>query len=215
MESTKTSNEAIQALVAIEDNLVQLGNEILESFPRIVECYLKQEESAVRVKILSLFVEFSTQASVDTVFLIDQIIGLLKKENSAKVICQALNTLLKIGQNATSIGGNITRIIFEAKKQLKSSNFNIQRHALVVLGALSVLSDAEKETLDLISRYTDSQDARVRAQAFRTMLTLGERGVKLTPLLYERTVGALKDDYECVRQEALQMISVLGNLHPE
>lgn len=91
---------------------------------------------------------------------------------------------------------------------------NVQRHALLLLGAFTSLAEAERETLDLISKYTDSQDSRVRAQAFRSILMMGRRNVILTPSLYPRAISSLQDDYECVRREALQLVYELGIKHP-
>lgn len=89
-----------------------------------------------------------------------------------------------------------------------ASSHNIQRYAIMVLGGYSDTTD--ELTLDLVGKYTDSQDSRVRAQAFRSMMCLGTRGVALGPSLYPRTVQSLKDDYECVRIEALKFVYELG-----
>lgn len=107
------------------------------------------------------------------------------------------------------------RIVQFAKLQLTSASHNVQRHALLLLGAYLQLREAEKESLDLISKYTDSQDSRVRAQAFTAILMLGKRGAFLSPSLYPRATQALKDDYECVRKEALQLVFEMGVKHPE
>lgn len=104
--------------------------------------------------------------------------------------------------------GALAKIIDMARTQLKSASHNIQRYALLVLGGCSDVSD--ELTLDLVGKYTDSQDARVRAQAFRSMMWLGTRGVALGPSLYPRTVQSLKDDYECVRMEALKFVYELA-----
>lgn len=109
----------------------------------------------------------------------------------------------------------LLRIVLFAKFQLTNPSHNVQRHALLLLGAFLQLREAEKESLDLISKYTDSQDSRVRAQAFRSILILGDRGAFLPPSLYFRATQALKDDYECVRKEALQLVYELGVKHPE
>lgn len=96
---------------------------------------------------------------------------------------------------------------------LTSSSHNVQRHALLLLGAFT-LPNEDRETLDLVSKYTDSQDSRVRAQAFRSILMMGRRNVILNPSLYPRATSSLQDDYECVRREALQLVYELGIRHP-
>lgn len=132
-----------------------------------------------------------------------------------QVISQGLQSLLKIGEYQRLPASILMRIVLFAKLQLTNASHNVQRHALLLLGAYLQLREAEKESLDLISKYTDSQDSRVRAQAFSAILMLGKRGVFLNPGLYSRAIQALKDDYECVRKEALQLVYELGAKHPE
>lgn len=100
------------------------------------------------------------------------------------------------------------KIIDVAKEHLRSASHNIQRYALLVLSSFCDTND--EATMELIGKYTDSQDSRVRAQAFRSILTLGTRGMTLGPTLYLRTVKSLNDDYECVRIEALRLVYELG-----
>lgn len=59
------------------------------------------------------------------------------------------------------------------------------------------------------------QDARVRCEAFQSLLTLQYRGLNLDPSLYDLVCPALSDDYESVRQVALRIVCLLGNKHPE
>lgn len=164
---------------------------------------------------MSLIGEFAINASNDGTNLIDEIILLLKGETSPKVISQGLHSLHKIGECQQLPLQTLIRIVLFAKQQLINASHNVQRHALTLLGAFLQLREAEKESLDLISRYTDSQDSRVRAQAFRSILILGQRGAFLPPRLYFRAVEALKDDYECVRKEALQLVYEIGIKHTE
>lgn len=154
-------------------------------------------------------------AFYDGTSLVDEVILLLKTETSPKVISQGLYSLFKIGDTQQLPLPTLTRIVLFAKSQLTNASHNVQRHALSLLGAFLQLREAEKESLDLISRYTDSQDSRVRAQAFHSMLTLGQRGAFLPPRLYFRAVEALKDDYECVRKKALHLVYELGIKHTE
>lgn len=194
--------------------------EYAEAFKRMGEHFKGESESAVRVKILALFAELitssgTTENNVDGVYLIDEVINLLKSETSSKVLSQGLLSCNKIGKYQTLPISQIIKIVNFAKNKLTLPSHNIQRHSLLILGHYSLLAEAEKENLELVAKYTDSPDARVRAQAFRSLLTFGERGIKLTPSLYTRAVDALKDDYECVRREAIQLIYELGRLHSE
>lgn len=175
---------------------------------------LEQDESAVRVKILSLFSDFAFETNLDGSVLIDEVLSLIKNEKSSKVISQGLNSLHRIGISYQIPPVYMSRVVMHAKQRLVHHSSNVQRHAILVIGAFCPISDAKEETLDLISKYTDSQDSRVRAQAFRSMLTLGRRNVDLPPRLFDRAVAALQDDYECVRREVLDLIYELGTRHP-
>lgn len=178
-----------------------------------MEHFKRENESAVRVKVLSLFREFSLGSDIDLSTFIDEIILTLKNEKSSKVICQGLNVLYKLGKGQTlSI---INRVLEYAKLQLTSHSCNVHKHALTVFGGIIQNPDMGKKILDLIGKYTDSQDARVRAESFRSILTLNESGVPLPSSLFKRAADALNDDYECVRKEALQLIYEIGKSHPE
>lgn len=74
--------------------------------------------------------------------------------------------------------------------------------------------DADK-LFHLISSYFNNDDARVRSQAFQTVILLYERGFKINPNIYVYVSDALKDDYEIVRSVALKLIWILGNAYPE
>lgn len=166
-------------------------------------------------QVLSLFGEIASEGLHDGTSLVDEVILLLKGETSPKVISQGLHSLFKIGDTQQLPLPTLIRIVLFAKLQLTNASHNVQRHALTLLGAFLQLREAEKESLDLISRYTDSQDSRVRAQAFDSILTLGQRGAYLPPRLYFRAVESLKDDYECVRKKALRLVYELGIKHTE
>lgn len=210
-----SSNEALQILLKITDSMHFDESEFPDALRKLVEHFQREPESAVRVKILSLFADLATETNIDGHQLIDEVIKLLKVEKSAKVISQGLIVLEKIGKSFTPSVAYINQMVFLAKVKLFSPSHNVQRHAILLLGVFVLLSDAEKESLELIGKYTDSPDARVRAQAFRSMLTLGDRGVQLPPSLYSRACASLTDDYECVRKEALNMVFELGVRHSE
>lgn len=214
LEKTTNSNESLQLLTQISDSLSNSNtDDVFEAIRKIREHFKRETESAVRVKVLSLFSEFAQDSQNDGNLLVDEVTLLLKGETSPKVISQGLHSLYKIGECQQLHAATLIRIVLFAKTQLTNASHNVQRHALTLLGAFLQLREAEKESLDLISRYTDSQDSRVRAHAFRSILVLGKRGVFLPPRLYFRAVESLKDDYECVRLEALQLVYELGIKH--
>uniref|UniRef100_A0A1B0D7Z6 Integrator complex subunit 4 n=1 Tax=Phlebotomus papatasi TaxID=29031 RepID=A0A1B0D7Z6_PHLPP len=216
LESASSSNDALQILIKISDALQFEEPEMTEAVRKLSEHYKREQESAVRVKILALFGDFAAETCYDGTLLADEVLGLLKSETSPKVICQGLHSLHKIGVSQSLPPIHVTKVVLAARNSLTSQSHNVQRHALLLLGAfVSVEDNSVDEEVELIGRYTDSQDSRVRAQAFRSILTLGSRGVDLTPKLYSRATDALKDDYECVRKEALQLVYELGIRHPE
>lgn len=214
LETISNSNDALQILIHISDALQYTDEDISESLPKLSEHFRREQQSAVRVKILALLSECITETGgIDESVVIDEIFLLIKTEQSAKVVSQGLYSLYKIGNHLQLAPAILAKVDVVAKQQLFSHSHNIQKHALLLLGAFAPINDVE--TLSLVGKYTDSQDSRVRAQAFRSILMLGSRGVLLTPLLYARAIESLNDDYECVRKEALQLVFELGVRHPE
>ncbi|XP_036319593.1 integrator complex subunit 4 [Rhagoletis pomonella] len=217
------SKDLIEVLVKIADELVLDDAQIAESqdvIHRLMEIFRQERDgdTTVRVKILGLLADFSDVGIPEVVnALVDGIIGILKQERSQKVIAQGLYGLHKIGiQNIKLLPStHVTKIAHFAQQQLTSESYHTHKYALLVLSAFVTLNDARKGVMDLIGHYADSQDSGVRAQALRSILCLGERGATLSPTLYQRAVEAMKDDYECVRKEALQLVFQLGIRHPD
>uniref|UniRef100_A0A336LYV8 CSON004676 protein n=2 Tax=Culicoides sonorensis TaxID=179676 RepID=A0A336LYV8_CULSO len=214
LDNCVNSNATLEILTEIQDGSQYDEIEFPEAIRRLCEFYRKDKESTVRIKILSLLADLVQEINYDGNLLIEEILNLLKTENSAKVISQGLTVLIRIGKSLGTSCSHIVKMVAFTKQKLLSPSHNVQRHALVLLGTF-LSPDAEQENLELVGKYTDSQDARVRAQAFSSMLALGQRGIDLTPNLYKRAVETLKDDYECVRKEALQLIYEIGIRHPE
>lgn len=176
-----------------------------------------EAESAVRVKILSLLGDIGQQSACDVVLVIEECILLIKNERSHKVIAQGMNTVLKL---AKLIPDNIQihqKLVDIAKNYLKDTNHTVKCKCLEIIGVLTPISTGKhaEEILKLISSYFNNDDARVRSQAFNTMITFHDKGFKLDPDIYVDVCTALKDDYEIVRQVALKLIWVLGNTYPE
>lgn len=217
LEDNKTPNDTMHELIQLHvDTIVYDDPDNVEIMRRLSDIYRhEQEESAVRVKVLGLFSDFAFDTNLEGSMLIDEVLSLIKTETSSKVISMGLHSLHRIGLSYRCTPVYMSRIVMHAKQRLVHHSHNVQRHAILVIGAFCPISDAKEETLDLISKYTDSQDSRVRAQAFRSILTLGKRGVDLPPKLFDRAVASLKDDYENVRREVLHLIYELGVRHPD
>lgn len=86
METALNSNVALQILIQISDALQYNDEDSLESIQKICEHFKREKQSAVRVRILALLSEFAAEpCSVDGSLLVDEIIQLLKTEQSPKV----------------------------------------------------------------------------------------------------------------------------------
>lgn len=217
LEISSNSNETLLILVEISDcpNIEDIGPEAIHFLATL----FRKEKDFVRVKILYLYSDFVIEHGIDASLITDEILMLLKEEESSKVINQAFTSLLRIGQWSDKEDkvpqSTLNKVVEVAKLRLTSINHNVQRHAIQLIGAFASNDDAEKELMALISHYMDSPDARVRAQAINSLLCMGSRSIQLPPSLYSRAERALKDDYECGRREALQLIYELSQRHPE
>ncbi|XP_017055722.1 integrator complex subunit 4 [Drosophila ficusphila] len=223
--SAGNSRELLELLVKITDEIsyedVELA-ELKEVASKIFQLYQLQErdsDTSIRVKLLELLsglgCECATEQAVTLV--IDYFIFLLRKETSQKVLAQGMMCLFRIGQrrkHLVPIAYN-TQVAHLAKEQLRSGSTHTQKNAMLVIGGFATKMEGERHYVWKLAFYIDSQDSGVRAQALHALLTLGERGSQLPAVLYKRAVEAMKDDYECVRKEALRLVFMLGNRHPD
>lgn len=214
IETSVSSNETLSILAEISDspNFYDFSPDAVKFLVNM----FRKEKDFVRVKILYLLSDFVLEHGIDACGLLEDILILVKSEESSKVICQSFTSMLRIGQN----GHNITQTLFNkiidfAKLKLCSTNHNVQRHAISIIGAFASKEDGENELMALISHYMDSPDARTRAQAINSILCMGKRSIELSQALYSRVEKNLKDDYECVRKEALQLTFEISQRHPE
>lgn len=217
LDNCKTSNDALVTLLRISDNFDIDVSEVPEVVKKLAEHFKIESESAVRVKILSLLSDIGQEANVDVASVLDETILLLKNELSHKVIAQGLNTILKLGKIAGDHQGLYSRLIEIAKTYLKDVNHYVKCKCLEIIGAFTPVipnSDTEK-ILQLVCSYHNNDDARVRSQAFSTLILLHERGLKLNPDMYSNVCAALRDDYEIVRRVVLKLICLLGNTYPD
>lgn len=215
LESSSSSNETLQILAEISD--CPHFYDLTLDTARILINIFRKEKDFVRVKILYLLSDFVSDHGIDASLLIEDILIMVKSEESSKVLCQAFTSMLRIGQQMNQIiaQGLYNKIIDFAKLKLTSTNHNVQRHAISVIGAFVSKEDGEKEIINLVSHYMDSPDARCRAQAINSILCMGKRSIELSQLIYVHVEKNLKDDYECVRKEALQLVFEISQRHPE
>ncbi|KAH8354430.1 hypothetical protein KR084_010835 [Drosophila pseudotakahashii] len=219
------SRELLELLVKITDEIsyedVELA-ELKEVANKIFQLYQLQErdsDTSIRVKLLELLSGLGCECATEqaVTLIIDYFIFLLRKEVSQKVLAQGMMCLFRIGErrkHLVPISYN-TQVAHLAKEQLRSGSTHTQKNAMLVIGRFATKMEGERHYVWKLAFYIDSQDSGVRAQALHALLTLGERGSQLPAVLYKRAVEAMKDDYECVRKEALRLVFMLGNRHPD
>ncbi|XP_048522267.1 integrator complex subunit 4-like [Dendroctonus ponderosae] len=218
LDECKTSDEFLLLLLSISDSM-QVGSAgVIEVLKKLVEHFKNEAESAVRVKILMLLTDIGLQNVSECVILAEEIINLIKNDTSHKVLAQGMNAILKLGmlvpESATSYHQKLVDV---AKNYLKDSHHAVKCKCLEIIGTHVPLcsgNDSDK-LFHLISSYFNNQDARLRSQAFSTVILLYERGFKVNPNIYVFVSDALKDDYEIVRSVALKLIWILGNAYPD
>ncbi|KAG8233495.1 hypothetical protein J437_LFUL014336 [Ladona fulva] len=98
LEKAKTSNEALDVLLRISDTLQFQEEDLPEAIKKLAEHFQKEPEPAVRAKILSLFGTIGNEPGADVQNIIEEIIQLLRKEESHKVISQGITALTKLGK---------------------------------------------------------------------------------------------------------------------
>ncbi|XP_017012595.2 integrator complex subunit 4 [Drosophila takahashii] len=223
--TTQNSRELLELLVKITDEIsyedVELA-ELKEVANKIFQLYQLQasdSDTSIRVKLLELLSGLGCECATEqaVTLIIDYFIYLLRKECSQKVLAQGMMCLFRIGErrkHLVPISYN-TQVAHLAKEQLRSGSTHTQKNAMLVIGRFATKMEGERHYVWKLAFYIDSQDSGVRAQALHALLTLGERGSQLPAVLYRRAVEAMKDDYECVRKEALRLVFMLGNRHPD
>lgn len=227
LDKSRSSNEALTLLLRIADALAdsesegstpQQQEDLSDTLRKLTEHFAVEKESCVRAKTLWLFGDIGALPGQDVQGIMDDIVGLLKREESHKVIAQGLATLLRLGQLLPSSASGHHRLVALAKQYLCDTSQAVKCHCLQLIGRLLPLEGGKEQAqvmLRLVGHYTHYQDPRVRTAAFEAMLELHERGLKLDSSLYSEVVEALRDDYEIVRRMAMQLICVLAITYPD
>ncbi|KAH9638934.1 hypothetical protein HF086_005015 [Spodoptera exigua] len=197
LEKCKSSDEALQLLLRISDCLQFQESDVEEAIKKLSEHFQSEEEAVVRVKILWLFCD----------------------------IAQGIATLLKLGSKLSDDKILMMRLVAVAKDNLKDTSHQVKCRCLQLISELyPIYPESERTTemaaeadaiVKLLGDYSHAEDARVRCEAFQSLLTMHERGQTLSASLYDLVCVALSDDYEIVREVALKLVWVLGNKYPE
>ncbi|XP_013167194.1 PREDICTED: integrator complex subunit 4 [Papilio xuthus] len=226
LEKCKSSEEALQLLLRISDCLQFQESDVEEAIKKLSEHFQSEGESVVRVKILWLFCDIGLECpGANLNNLIDETIHLIKNETSHKVIAQGIATLLKLGTKLNDDKILMMRLVNVAKDNLKDTSHSVKCRCLQLISELYPIYPESDRTQDmrteadvivkLLGDYSNAEDARVRCEAFQSLLTLHERGQTLNVSLYEHVCESLSDDYEIVREVALKLLWLLGNKYPE
>ncbi|XP_063392691.1 integrator complex subunit 4 [Cydia fagiglandana] len=226
LEKCKSSEEALQLLLRISDCLQFQESDVEEAIKKLSEHFQSEEDSVVRVKILWLFCDIGLECPVANLNnLIDLTTLLIKNETSHKVIAQGLATLLKLGGKLSEDKILMMRLVSVARENLKDTSHQVKCRCLQLISELYPLCPEMDRTLEtiaeadavvkLLAEYSNAEDARVRCEAFQSLLTFHERGHVLSAVHYEQACQALSDDYEIVREVALKLVWLLGNKYPE
>nr|XP_023015747.1 integrator complex subunit 4 [Leptinotarsa decemlineata] len=217
LEECKDSGETLKIILQISETDLKVS-EIAEAIKKLSDHFKGECESTVRVKILSLLCDVGHINNSEVATIIDETISLIKTDKSHKVVAQGMNSILKLGKlvpdNATAFHQKLVDV---AKTYLKDTSHAVKRKCLEIIGVHSPLCTDEgtEKLIHLISSYFNNDDARVRCQAFLTIVALHERGFKINPIIYVDVCEALKDDYEIVRHVVLKLIWLLGISYPE
>ncbi|KAF4521167.1 hypothetical protein B566_EDAN011617 [Ephemera danica] len=195
LDKSRSSNEALTLLLRIADALAdsesegstpQQQEDLSDTLRKLNEHFSVEKESCVRAKILWLFGDIGSLPGQDVQGIMDDIVGLLKREESHKYLC-------------------------DTSQAVKCHCLQLISRLLPLEGG----KEQAQVMLRLVGHYTHYQDPRVRTAAFEAMLELHERGLKLDSSLYSEVVEALRDDYEIVRRMAMQLICVLAITYPD
>ncbi|XP_059486442.1 integrator complex subunit 4 [Neocloeon triangulifer] len=203
-----------------DDNTVHQQEDLNDTQRRLADHFSSEKESALRAKILNLMGTIGCLPGQDAQGVMDDIVSLLKQEESHKVITQGLDALLKLGSMLPSNSVGHQRLVALAKQYLCDTSHTVKCKCLEIIGILlpiegTSFKDSSLAMLKLIATYTNYQEPRVRSAAFNAMIILHERGLKLDPSLYEEVCNALKDDYEIVRKNAMNLIWILASTYPD
>ncbi|CAG9865327.1 unnamed protein product [Phyllotreta striolata] len=217
LDYCKTSRDVLKLLLQASETDLN-PSEAPDAVKKLSEHFKNEKESSVRVKILSLLSEIGIENTSEIITIVEETISLIKNDSSHKVIAQGMNTILKLGKLLADPPATFhAKLVEVAKLYLKDTNHSVKCKCLEIIGAYSPHTDNEhtEKLVQLIQSYFNHDDARVRCQAFKTIVALHERRFKINPNIYVDVCEASKDDYEIVRHVVLQLIWHLGNLYPE
>lgn len=140
LESIKSSGEALRTLLRISDSFEFDTADIPEAVKRLSDHFKSESESAVRVKIFSLFSDLGREPGADVNAIIEETIVLLRNEPSHKVIAQGIYTVLQLGKLLPDSVTLHQKLVDIVKGFLKDVSHSVKCKCLEVIGALIPLT---------------------------------------------------------------------------
>ncbi|KAK7078719.1 Integrator complex subunit 4 [Halocaridina rubra] len=195
--STESQGEVIEALLVLLQN---------DSHPPII---------AIR-SLAVLATIITTHAQAQLVF--DEVMNLGRRATCKRVMAQLVNSACALSQCPPVDTKYQDQVIQFALSQLQDTNHHlIKIRCLEALGVLCPSDSGRVQTsiVKTLTEHTTNQDCRARRAAIEALLQVHEKGVKLSEEMYHILCKALKDDYQCVREAALNLIKVVADSDPE
>ncbi|XP_078693226.1 integrator complex subunit 4-like isoform X1 [Branchiostoma floridae x Branchiostoma belcheri] len=218
LSTAKTPQAAVQLLLRFSNNLPDESGAVEGAVRHLLEFWYKEKESYVRSKIAQLLGRLAHTPGFAAAALVDDLTSLLQAEESHQVRAQLLDSLLQIGRGLPLHQDLHRKLVTIAQQFLTDTYHLVRSKCLELIGCLGTAGVAGKGDLvveRILADASHDQDPRVRTSALLAMLTLHQRGLKLSLGGYQQACSALTDDYEGVRLAAVKLIWVYSQLYPE
>ncbi|KAI8514068.1 Integrator complex subunit 4 [Branchiostoma belcheri] len=218
LSTAKTTQAAVQLLLKFSNNLPDESGAVEGAVRHLLEFWYKEKESYVRSKIAQLLGRLAHTPGFAAAALVDDLTSLLQAEESHQVRAQLLDSLLQIGRGLPLHQDLHRKLVTIAQQFLTDTYHLVRSKCLELIGCLGTAGVAGKGDLAverILADASHDQDPRVRTSALQAMLTLHQRGLKLSLGGYQQACSALTDDYEGVRLAAVKLIWVYSQLYPE
>ncbi|CAH1783179.1 unnamed protein product [Owenia fusiformis] len=223
LNNASSSQETLEQLQNFSQNQLPVSCEYIDGILRaLLDHCCKSKHAAVRAKIASLVAQLVATEGFNPAAVPDDIIPLLKNEESHVVKSQYIMCLLSIGKALPQDTKLHQVLVQSAKQNLNDTSHLVRCKCLDLIGwlgspdqRLAEESQSGKSTQRVLGEFTHDQDPRVRTCAFQAMLHWHNRGIKLDAGIYNAVCDALRDDYEGVRLVTVSLIWTLSQLYPD
>ncbi|CAG0912793.1 unnamed protein product [Notodromas monacha] len=214
-----SSGDVVRAMIVVEEELESVqpaeAPGLLDMLMVAIEA---QSDSLVKVAIFALLPRLclSDRCAGFAPIVCEKIVEVLKSNSSEKIQARALLNLRLICEDPrSSLARTARRSFFSLAKEIASRGKHLVKcECLELLSILSV-EDGERGSLKIALDHIMDQDPRVRIAAYKAFLKLRDRKAVLHPTMYDVLKTGLTDNYEGVREMALQAVVALGRDFPD